>query len=313
MFYRFPANPVKLGLIVAMSISILGGCSKKEYQSFEELDNANIRAYIQKNNLKVSQYKNTDLFYEVLEEGTGNPIDYKKTYPIVYTVKSLDGVYNSGDTLSSSNRYADYFGYFPFGSGAAGSPTVEREGDFKEVIREILQKTNGKIRIIVPSRLMYGRNGVPERGIPPNASLDYVVTVHDNFTDYEDGVIQKMIANAGLNIEDFTKTEDNIYYRIDEQGTGDPITADSTVTVNYTVKNPDGSERDSDTNSEFNLASGTIPVWGEILSLINKGGKIRFFVPSPKAYGIAGVTDQYGNYTRPQFLSLDFDVEVKDE
>lgn len=299
-------------LITATAVS-LSGCSKKEYQSFEELDNANIREYIDKNNLNVSQYKDTDLFYEVLEEGTGNPIDYKKNYPVVYTVKSLDGVYNSADTLSPSNRYADYFGYFPFGSGAAGTPTVERKGDFKEVIREVLKNTNGKIRIIVPSRLMYGRKGLPEQGIPPNASLDYVVTVHDNFTDYEDGVIQKMIANAGLNLEDFTKTEDNIYYRISVQGTGDPITADSTVKVNYTVKNPDGSIRDSDTDSEFDLATETIPVWGEILSLINEGGKIRFFVPSSKAYGITGVIDQYGNYTRPQFLSLDFEVEVKDE
>ncbi len=46
----------------------LSGCSDKENKSFEELDNANIREYIQKNNLDVSQYKNSDLFYEVLEE-----------------------------------------------------------------------------------------------------------------------------------------------------------------------------------------------------------------------------------------------------
>src|SRR3546814_950219 len=102
------------------------GCSKKEYQSCEELDNANIREYIQQNNLTVHQYKETDLFYQVLEEGTGNPIDYTETYPIVYTVKSLDGKYNAADTLSINNRYADYFGYFPFGSAYAGTPTVER-------------------------------------------------------------------------------------------------------------------------------------------------------------------------------------------
>src|SRR5690606_14295197 len=81
------------------------GCGKKEYQTFEQLDNANIREYIQKNNLTVHQYKETDLFYQVLEEGTGNPIDYKKAYPVVYTVKSLDGTYNSADTLSGNNRY----------------------------------------------------------------------------------------------------------------------------------------------------------------------------------------------------------------
>lgn len=307
MFYRFLATPVKLGLIIAASAVLLSSCSDKEYQSFEELDNANIREYIQKNNLHVNQYKETDLFYEVLEEGTGNPIDYKKTYPVVFTVKSLDGVYNSADTLSASNRYPDYFGYFPFGSSAAGTPTVEREGDFKEVIREILQKTNGKIRIIVPSRIMYGRNGDRNRGIPPNASLDYVVTVHDNFVDYEDGVIQRSITKAGLNIEDFIKREDNSYYHIIKQGDGDLVSADSTVTVNYTLKNPDGTVKDSGTDTELNLAGGTITGWTKILPLINKGGKIRFFLPSTLGYGIQGTSSM------PPFMSLDFEVEVKDE
>ena len=293
-------------LAAVCAVSVLG-CSKKEYQTFEELDNANIREYIQQNNLKVNQYKETDLFYEVLEEGTGNPIDYKKIYPIVYTVKSLDGIYNSADTLSASNRYAEYFGYFPFGSSAAGTPTVEREGDFKEVIREALKNTNGKIRIIVPSRLMYGRDGNQSLGVPPNASLDYVVTVHDNFEDYEDGVIQQAIAKAGLNIEDFTKRDDNSYYQILEQGDGERVSIDSTVTVNYTLKNPDGSVKESGTDTKLNLAGGTITGFAEIVSLINKGGKVRFFLPSTLGYGIAG------GASIPPFMSLDYEVEVKDE
>src|SRR3546814_1965597 len=94
-----------IGITAIMSLM---GCSKKEYQSFEELDNANIREYIQQNNLTVHQYKETDLFYQVLEEGTGNPIDYTETYPIVYTVKSLDGKYNAADTLSINNRSEDH-------------------------------------------------------------------------------------------------------------------------------------------------------------------------------------------------------------
>ena len=293
-----------IGITAIMSLM---GCSKKEYQSFEELDNANIREYIQQNNLTVHQYKETDLFYQVLEEGTGGPIDYSETYPIVYTVKSLDGKYNAADTLSINNRYADYFGYFPFGSAYAGTPTVERPGDFKEVIREALLNTNGKVRIIVPSRLMYGRNGRPNLGIPPNASLDYVVSVHDNFTDYEDQVIQRMIVNESLNIDDFTKREDGIYYQIMEQGTGDAITADSTVTVDYTLKDPAGDVLDSGTDKEFNLAGGVISAWPKVVPLVNKGGKIRFFIPSNHAYGRAG------NNTIAPFLSLDFEVEVKDE
>jgi len=291
---------------IAAAIFLMG-CEKKEYYTFEELDNKNILEYIHKNNLNVSQYKETDLFYEILQEGTGNPIDYKKTYPLVYTVKSLDGTYNSGDTMSFNNRYAEYFGYFPFGSSYAGTPTVERTGDFKEVIREVLQKTNGKIRIIVPSRLMYGRNGVPSQGIPPNASLDYVVTMHDNFTDFEnEWVIPNMIKRAGLNIADLAKTADGIYYKITSEGSGDPITADSTVTVNYTLRRPDGTTLESNTGYEAKL-SNLIPAWIKIVPLVKKGGKVRFFTPSTEAYGASGSS------SIPGYASLDFEIEVKEE
>ncbi|WP_257657389.1 FKBP-type peptidyl-prolyl cis-trans isomerase [Parapedobacter lycopersici] len=293
---------------LAMIIS-LAGCEKKEYQSVEEMDSINIQDYIRKNNLNVQRYKETDLFYEVLEEGTGRPISYDQVYPIVYTVKSHDGVYNANDTLDRNNRYGEYFGYFPFGSSLAGLPNspVEQTGDFKEVIREALQRTNGKIRIIVPSRLMYGRKGNTALGVPPNASMDYEVIVHDNFEDYEDGVIRNAIAKAGLDIADFTKREDNIYYHIITPGDGDVITTDSTVTVDYTLRNPAGVTIDSGTDAEFSLGGGTIEAWPKIIPLIKKGGKIRFFTPSAHAYGLTGSsTGSIG-----PFLTLDFEVEVK--
>lgn len=308
MSYRFGIKPWlrRVGYSAAIIVA-LAACDKKNYYSFEELDNANIREYIEKNNLTVHQYKETDLFYQVLEAGTGDPIDYTRAYPVVYTVKSLDGAYTSSDTLAPGNRYAEYFGYFPFGSAAAGTPTVERTGDFKEVIREELKNANGKIRIIVPSRLMYGRKGVPSQGIPPNASLDYVVTVHGNFEDHEDGVIQQMIANAGFDVEEFTKRDDRIYYKIIAQGNGDAITADSTVSAKYTLKNPRGEVLDTNSDAQFSLAGNVISAWPKIVPLVNKGGKIRFFTPSDHGYGRAGNSDI------APFLALDFEVEVLDK
>lgn len=301
---------IAAGLVVALSIA---GCNKNEYFSFEELDDANIREYIQKNNLTVHQYKETDLFYQVLEEGTGRPIDYKTAYPVVYTEKSLDGEYNSGDTMSFSNRYVQFFGYFPFGSAYAGSPTVERTGDFKEVIRDILKNTHGKIRILVPSRLMYGRRGVPNRGIPPNASLDFVVTVHDNFEEFEnDWVIPNMVKRAGLTLDELTRTDDGIYYKILTQGTGDPISVDSTITTDYTLKRPDGSTIESNTGYTTKVAN-VIPAWVKIIPLLNKGGKVRIFLPSTEAYGTNGSTDGFGRQVIPPYASLDFEITIKEE
>lgn len=299
----------RIVLLSAILGSILfTACEKKEYQTIEELDNQNINTYIQKNNLNVSQYKDTDLFYEIIKPGTGKPISYKETYPMVYTVKSLDGTFNANDTLSSGNRYMDYFGYFPFGSSYAGSSNspVERQNDLKDVVKDILLNTNGQIRIIVPSRLTaWGRQGDRDLGIPANASLDYLITVYEDLDDYEDIVIQNAIVKAGFAVEEFEKTTDAIYYKILELGTGDLITADSTIVADYTLRNSAGETLQVGTDVSLNLAGGTITAWAKIIPLINKGGKIRLFTPSKFAYGISG-----GNSIGP-FMSLDFEVEVQ--
>lgn len=305
---RFPL------LLLASVLFVAFGCEDKEYQTIEELDEENIQAYIRQNNLTVARYEQTSLYYEVLEPGTGRDIDFREQYPVVYTIRSLDGAYVANDTLSAANRYADFFGYYPFGSSAANNPIVERRDDFKEVIKEVLQKTNGKIRIIVPSRLLtYGRNGNTSLGIPPNASMDYVITVHDNFEDYEDGVMRQMITRAGLDVANFEKTETNIYYHVITPGTGDVITADSTVKVNYTLKDPAGTVRDSGEEASFNLNGGVISSWPDVIPLVRKGGKIRFFTPSPRAYGIQGIAGMTGSAGITPFMSLDYEVEVLDD
>lgn len=302
-------------VLLASAFFIALGCEKQEYQTIEELDEENIQSYIRQNNLTVMRYKETNLYYQVLEPGTGRDIDFREQYPIVYTIRSLDGNYASNDTLNIANRYADYLGYFPFGSASANDPVVERTEDLKEVIKEVLQKTNGKIRIIVPSRLLNygGRNGVPSLGILPNSSMDYVIHIHDNFEDYEDAVIQGMITNAGLDIADFEKTESNIYYNIIAFGDGDVITADSTVSATYTLRDPAGEIRDSGEEVSFNLNGGVIRGWSEILPLVRKGGKIRFFLPSPTAYGVQGSPPSSFDAGFPAFLSLDYEVEVVDD
>lgn len=289
-------------------IFFLSSCEKKEYQSIEELDNENISNYIRQNNLNVQQYKNTDLFYEVIRQGTGSDLSFKTIYPMVYTIKSLDGIYSAMDTFSVNNRYYDYLGYFPFGSIAAGIPNspVERQDDLKYVVRDILGSADGQIRILVPSRLTaWGRQGNRLLGIPPNASLDYTINVHEDVKAYEDAVIRQAIERAGFSVDEFEKTNDNIYYRILQPGTGDIVTADSTITVDYILRDPAGAEIESYDGARLSLAAGTIQAWSKILPLIRKGGRIRFFTPSQFAYGV------YGGSGVSPFLSLDFEVEIK--
>lgn len=296
-----------LVLIAFLAIIGAASCEKREYQTIEELDNENITAYINQNNLQVSRYKNTDLYYEVIRPGTGSEISFEKHYPIVFTIKSLDGQYMATDTLERTNRYYDFMGYFPFGSVQAGMPNspVERQDDLKYVVKDILQRTNGQIRIIVPSRLTgWGRQGNRELGIPPNASMDYVVTVHDNLQSYEEAVIHEAIQRAGYAVEDFTESPNGIYYRIMEQGSGDEITRLDRIQAKYTLRNTAGVEMESSDSIAFSLNGETIEAWSKIIPEINVGGTIRLLTPSRFAYGAAG-----SNNMAP-FMTLDFEVEV---
>ena len=52
--------------------------------------------------------------------------------------------------------------------------------------------------------------------------------------------------------------------------------ADSAVTVDYTLKDPEGNVLDSGTDKEFNLAGGVISAWPKIIPLINKGVRSAF-------------------------------------
>ncbi|QNL51467.1 FKBP-type peptidyl-prolyl cis-trans isomerase [Olivibacter sp. SDN3] len=305
----------KLAVGCLLVLTVFAACNKQEYQSVEALDAQNIEAYIQANNLNVQPLGNTGMYYQVVEEGKGAELDYTGRYPIVYTVKSLDGSYNVADTFSASNRYMDYLGYFlgssPQGSSAAASPNYqeifERDEGLKHILRNVLQKADGKVRVLIPSRLLnYGPNGNDDLGIPPNASMDYVLHVIDSASmpAYEDASIRKRIEALGLNLEEYETTESGIYYHISEQGTGDPITVDSTVTVAYALTLFNGNDIERSDSASFAL-TGLIPAWREVVPKLNKGGEVRFFSPSKSAYGYAG-----GNIP---FSPLEFSITVRDD
>lgn len=284
--------------VVALSVV---SC-KKEYQSVKELDEQNIQAYIRQNNLTVYPYDTTGIYYQVIKEGDGAPIEYNENIPLFFTVKSLDNAFSSQDTFT--NRYAGLFGYFSRqyqgNSGILSGRYIPYRAN--EVIKQFVKNQGGQIRLIVPSRLALGRNGA--NGVPENASLDYVVTVlkKADLQAYEDQSINKyMQAN---NLTGFTKHESGVYYKIDAAGTGSPITVDSTLTVKYTGKLLNGQVFDGATSASFKL-NGLIPAWQKVVPLIKEGGKVRLITPSTQGYGLQG-----SGAAIPPFSSLDFDIEV---
>lgn len=139
----------------------------------------------------------------------------------------------------------------------------------------------------------------------------------------EDKIIQDYIAEKGL---DAQKTESGLYYVIEEEGTGDPVTPGTTMYVDYAGYLIDGTlfdtsiesvARENDIFNEnrpsyeplpVNVGMGqVIPGWDEGLLLLKKGSKGKFIIPSPLAYGENGAGAMI-----PGNSVLVFDVDVAD-
>lgn len=105
------------------------------------------------------------------------------------------------------------------------------------------------------------------------------------------------------------KQDSGLYYEILQEGSGAYPTLESWVLVHYTGQLTNGKVFDSSVQRQepirFDL-NGVIPGFQEGLQLINKGGKIRLYIPAGLAYGNI---DQPGI---PAGSLLIFDVELLD-
>lgn len=86
------------------------------------------------------------------------------------------------------------------------------------------------------------------------------------------------------------KTKSGILYRIEKEGTGEKITVNDKIKVDYTGKLADGSVFDSSKERgpvEFPL-NAVIKGWQEILPMIKNGGEVEMVIPASSAYGENG-------------------------
>jgi len=124
--------------------------------------------------------------------------------------------------------------------------------------------------------------------------------------------------NSAANTAFFAKLKDNkavvelpsgLRYEIIKQGDGPAPKANETVKVHYTGTLIDGTVFDSSVQrgepAEFPLDQ-VIPGWTEGIQKMNKGGKIKLYVPPQLAYG------DDGRPGIPPGSTLVFDVELLD-
>lgn len=315
----FSSRFLVLGFFAVLAFA---SCEKKDYQTIVELDEENIQNYIRQNNLSMIPFGNTGMYYQILEEGDGRELGYDEIIPMVYTLKTHDGSFSALDTFGSINRYADYLGYFPYGSEVAssqpGSPLDKEEG-LKLVLNQVLKHANGKIRVLVPSRYLYGRNGSGKIGnsgkIGSNQSIDYVIHAIDpaDLPAYEDYSIKNYLSELGSNTNDYIETPSGIYYHISQPGTGKQISAESTLEVGYVLKSLNGTVvEESSTDSVRISLNSTIAGWREVLPKLKEGAKVRMVMPSSQAYGLSGKPSSSSTAEGiPPFSSLDFEINVK--
>ena len=279
---------LKLAFTSFLLITVLAGCDK-EYESIEQVDEQRIQSYIAAQKLSLVKDP-AGFYYQVLSPGTGPAPKNSEIVFFLYTAKSVSG--KEYFTASSYATSSNFLGYV--------RPEAWRLGLYK------INK-GGKVRIVYPSALGFGRNGA---GVfEGNEVLDSELELFDvkNQAEFEDVLINRFITANSLT--GFTKLPSGIYYKVVAPGTGtEEVKLTSNVTVAYTGRLLNGTIFDSATTAKPYTSKLELLIegWKETLPLIKKGGKVRILVPSASAYGSIG-----SGSIAPNSI-LDFDIELTD-
>lgn len=286
--------------LALIGLTVLFSSCKKDYESIQSVDGKKITDYIAKNNLtslmKEDSLK-TGYYYQILTPGTG--ANFKNSDSVLYNgvVQSLENktVYLTTSTLGNLGTYVGYTNTL----NGASIPAI------RDVIGRL--KPGGTARIILPSYLAFGKNGVGD--IPSNENIDLYITTYPEQVQAvrDENLIKAYIAKNGLT----TMTRDaatGIYYAVAEVGTGaDLISTSSTVTANYTLKGVDGVVIQTISDGSFSAVLSSLGVtgWAKIIpGRVLSGGKIRLIIPSVYAYGAGG------SGSIPSNAILDFDIAI---
>lgn len=278
---------------------VLFNSCKKEYEDIETVDERSIADYIAKNNL--TNVKDTlGYYYQILTPGTGAAVVNSDSVYYTYDFKNTSGTsfLKSPDYLVSST-FLGYTDRFTFKMLPAVRYTLGK------------LKKGGTARVILPSRMAFGKNGVSSLGIGSNEVIviDLALLDLNNRVEADNYVINKFIAANSLQT---TLDPSRVRYTISAEGTGkESVTATSKVKVKYTGRLLDGTVFDSSADGVEFVLDEVIAGWTKVIpGKIGVGGKIRLLIPSDLAYGRSSQTDGAGNVSIPGNSCLDFDIEI---
>lgn len=290
---------LSLYTIALLGCLVLFNSCKKEYENIETLDERSIADYLAKNN--ITNAKDTlGYYYQIINEGTGVDVNNTDSVYYTYNFKRADGT-----SFLKSPDYqipANFLGYterFSFKNIPAVRITLDK------------LKKGGNARIILPSRLAFGKNGQSQLGIGSNEIVIIEVGLLDyaNRVQLDNALLEKFIAANNLQT---TLDPSRIRYIISAEGTGkETVLETSKVKVKYTGRLLSGTVFDSSSDGVDFVLNQVIKGWTKIIpGKIGVGGKIRLLIPSDLGYGGSSQTDGNGNVIIPANSILDFDIEI---
>jgi len=289
---------LKFFTLLLLSVACFVSCRKiTNDPDIKQYDQQQIQNYIASNGLTgmvkdTTMGDTTGTYYQIINPGnTAKPVDYPSTIFYVYTIRTFDGKYSVTDT-AVNHSYGVLGHVVPNGLMLA--------------IRNNLKYRGGKMRVLVPSHLAYGKNGAGTGSITltngrigGNQCLDITVNLIDDQAAYDQLVIKNyMAANSLTGYTEVTSgTYTGLWYKITTVPTGPNYFDEnnSTVTMNYSIylmnnTNPDQNIYATTTAAFPDFASGGYAA-GFLggLKLLGRGdGGISIIVPSALGYGTSG-------------------------
>ncbi|WP_419699614.1 FKBP-type peptidyl-prolyl cis-trans isomerase [Mucilaginibacter sp. NFX135] len=329
-------------LLLITSIGLISCRKTRNDPNITQYDQTQIQNYINANGLTgmqrdMSNGDTSGIYYQILSQGsTSTPLQYSDSVNFVISVKSFDGKYINTDTLNLGH-FSGLLGHVSF--LAFNGPILGFTKGLQNAIHDIIKYKGTRARILVPSRVAYGVNGVgtgsssnTNSRILGNQCLDYYVNVISNLDyidaktpGYDDYVISDYAKRNNIQLSTYTHVTSGrgkgLYYKINTPGTGtDVLNLSSAFTANYTGKwlngatfggtATDPSTAGTTTLSSFNMsdangANGVIVGVQEALIGQTAGASVSILIPSRLGYGKSGNGSTMGPNA---CLSFDFTI-----
>jgi FKBP-type peptidyl-prolyl cis-trans isomerase FkpA len=310
-------NKFLYALVIMIGVGLMSCRKTNNDIAIQQYDDDQIQAYIKQNGLTAMQRDKTDgdttgIYYQILNKGTGPVVDYPDKISYTYSYSTFDGKYAATDTIL--NHVNNYLGHV--------TPNAIQLS-IKNVISRLGLGKGTKVRLLVPSRLAFGRNGyfAGAVSISGNQCLDYTINlINDNSKDqakYDDLSIRNYIAANGLTGFG-PPTKDGLYYKIVTPSTGIDTIGDATVVGiqnNASLLNNNQFENYTQTDqtlvsTSFSLYDAETPGLREGLKLVKSGAKIILLVPSALAFGQAGSSNSATGVSVPAFSCIKYEIQV---